>query len=387
MSISSIQAELDAIRADARWRSLTVSTGSGGKFATADGTILNFSSNDYLDLATHPRVMAGAQAAVAEAGCGATASRLMAGHFPLHERLETQLAALTAQPAALLFPTGFQANLGILTALGGTGDVIFSDALNHASIIDGSRLARAQVCVYRHNDPDDLESLLRAHPGARRRIIVSDAIFSMDGDHAPLLALTELARRYDALLVVDEAHAMGVYGDGGGLSRALGVVPDVVVGTLSKAFGSAGGFVATTPLIRDLLINKARSFIYTTGLSPANAGAALAALGVISETPSMGGALRVRARDFAAALRTLGLDAPDRDVPIVPIPLGDNARTMAAAAALREQGLWVTGIRPPTVPAGEARLRLTVTLAHTADDLAEAATRIADVVHALEAAV
>lgn len=387
MSIASIQAELDAIRADARWRSLTLSAGSGGKFAVPGGTVLNFSSNDYLDLAAHPRVIAGAQTAVAEAGCGATASRLMAGHFQIHERLETQLAALTGQPEALLFPTGFQANLGVLTALGGAGDVIFSDALNHASIIDGSRLARAQVAVYRHADVDHLEMQLQAHPSARRRIIVTDAIFSMDGDAAPLAELSALAHRYDALLVVDEAHAIGVYGGGGGLSRALGVVPDVVVGTLSKALGSAGGFVSTSALIRDLLINRARSFIYTTGLSPANAGAALAALAVLAETPSMGDTLRARARDFAAALRHLGLEAPDRDVPIVPIPLGDNARTMAAATALREQGLWVTGIRPPTVPEGEARLRLTVTLAHTADDLAEAAARIAQVLHALEATV
>lgn len=372
----SIQAELDAIRADGRWRSLTLAGGAGGTFTEHGRTVLNFSSNDYLDLATDPRVIAGAQRAAAEYGCGATASRLMAGHLPIHATLEQRLAALTGQPAALLFPTGFQANLGVLTALGGAEDVIFSDALNHASIIDGARLARAQVAVYRHADTVHLAALLEQHASARRKIIVTDAIFSMDGDCAPLTEIAALARAHEAMLIVDEAHAVGVYGAGGGLCRELGIVPDVVVGTLSKALGSAGGFAATSPLVRDLLVNRARAFIYTTGLSPANAGAALAALDVLAEHPALGATLRQRAAAFAKALAAEGLDVPVRDVPIVPIALGGNEATMQAAQALREAGLWVTGIRPPTVPEGEARLRLTVTLAHSDAALADAAKAI-----------
>jgi glycine C-acetyltransferase/8-amino-7-oxononanoate synthase len=268
----------------------------------------------------------------------------------------------------------------VLTSLCGQDDVVFSDALNHASIIDGCRLSRAKVAVYRHGDATHLDELLCASGDARRRVIVSETVFSMDGDCAPVVALAALAKRYDAILVLDEAHALGVLGCGRGACAQHGVKPDVLVGTLGKALGSSGGFAACSVQVRDLLINRARTFIFTTALAPACAGAALAAAKIVEAQPELAHAICARTRIFVEQLRQLGVSVPDVPAAIVPIVLGENAGAVRAAESLREQGLWCTAVRPPTVPEGTARLRLSVTLAHSEADLMRAAETIARVV-------
>ncbi len=354
-------------------RSLRTLPASGGVITWQGRRILNFSSNDYLDLANHPALKAGAVAAIEKYGCGSTASRLMAGHLELHERLEARLAAFTGMESALVFPTGYQTNVGVITALAGPGDAVFSDALNHASIVDGCRLSRAAIHVHRHNDMAQLEELLSSAGSAARRIVVSDSIFSMDGDAAPLRELERLARKFDALLVLDEAHAIGIHGDGAGLARALGVRPDVIVGTLSKALGGEGGFAAGSARFRSLLINGARSFIFSTGLAPACAGSALAAIDTIAEAPGLGTELLRRAAFFRGKLRENGIDTPDDPSPIVPVILCENRAAMACSAALLDEGILVAAVRPPSVPEGTARLRFSLTLAHGMDDLEWAA--------------
>lgn len=363
----SIHAELGAIRAAGRWRA----TRPGDPAAHA-----RFSSNDYLGLARDLRVSSAAAEAAAHWGGGAGASRLMAGQHAIHAALEAALAAFLQQPSALVFPSGYQANVGTLTALAGRGDVVFSDALNHASLIDGARLSRATVQVYPHNDMTALASLLEASGGARRRIIVSESVFSMDGDLAPLQALAALAAQYGAWLVVDEAHAIGVYGEGRGACAAVGVVPDIFLGTLSKALGSQGGFVACTGAVRDLLVNRARTFIFSTGLAPACAAAALAALRVIEAEPSRGAKVLRAAAQLRAALHALGIGAPGESH-IVPVLLGDEALALRVAAACAARGAPVHAIRPPTVPPGTCRLRLSLSVHHSDEELTQLAAIIA----------
>ncbi len=372
-----LEAELAEIDAAGLRRALRLAARAGGRLPRAGGTpILNFSSNDYLDLANDPALAQAAAQAAATQGSGAGASRLMAGHLPAHDGLERQLAAWCGQEAALVFPSGYQANVGVLGALAGRDDVIFSDALNHASIIDGARLSRAAVHVYRHGDTAQLETLL-ARCDARRRIIVTDALFSMDGDVAPLRELRTLADRYDAFLLVDEAHALGVYGEGRGLCAEVGIQPDVTIGTMSKALGSGGGFIASAAPLRELVLNRARSFIYTTGLSPLCAAAAAAALTRIAEQPRLGAALLARAAHLRASLAAAGVPTLPGGSQIIPVPIGDNCAARDAAHALHEMGLWVTAIRPPTVAPGTARLRLSVTLAHTPFDVEHLARALA----------
>ena len=244
---------------------------------SAAGQLLSFSSNDYLGLASHPEVIAAAAETAASEGFGAGAARLVSGDLPSHRALEHELAAFLARPAALLFPTGYQANLGAITALAGPADLIASDAANHASLIDGCRLSKATIAVYAHADPADAARALTRPGPYRRRFLITESLFSMDGDLAPLTDLAGLAEAEDAILVVDEAHALGVLGpNGGGLCAAAGVSPDVLVGTLGKAFGSAGGFVTGSGALRDYLVNRARTFIFTTAPPPALAGAARA---------------------------------------------------------------------------------------------------------------
>jgi 8-amino-7-oxononanoate synthase len=365
---------------DAGLRRKTIAwPGTGGKIRLQDGrTLLNFSSNDYLNLAQDPHVKCRATQAIQRWGCGATASRLMCGTLTLHEELEAALARLLGQEAALVFSSGFGMNLGLVSAVAGRGDVLFSDELNHASLIDGMRLSRALVKRFRHNDTQDLEQLLATTPSPGHRFIVCESVFSMDGDLAPLPALRELASRYQATLLVDEAHAIGIFGGGGGLWRDFRAAPDgtLIMGTLSKALGSLGGFVACGAVARDFLVNRARSFIYATALAPASVAAALGALERIQTDPGMGTRLLHLAREFHQQLKAQGLRVGNFHSQIIPVHIGDNQRTMALAERLRNRGLLVTGIRPPTVPRHTARLRLSVTLAHSADDLARAATEI-----------
>lgn len=368
-----ILAELEAVRAAGRWRAVRPA-----------GEGLCFSSNDYLGLSRHAAVIGAAQAAISAHGAGAGASRLMAGETAAHARLEAALAAFLGMEAALVFPSGYQGNIGLLTALAGRDSVIFSDALNHASLIDGARLSRSAVQVYAHNDLAELESRLTQTVCKGRKIVVTESVFSMDGDCAPVEEIAALAARAGAWLVVDEAHAVGVLGGGRGLCAARGARADVLLGTLSKALGSQGGFVACSSAVRDLLINKARTFIFSTGLAPANAAAAEAALGLIRNTPGMGADLLRKAALFREALRAGGLTVPG-ETQIVPVLLGDEAVTMRAAEACRTRGLTVHGIRPPTVPAGQCRLRLSVSLAHSDAELLDAASKIIEAVREVTA--
>lgn len=347
---------------------------------TREAPLVNCSSNDYLNLAGDPRLAAAAQHAIAEHGCGATASRLMAGHLPIHERLEQALADLVGHDAALVFPSGYQMNVAVVSTLFDDRWTVFSDALNHASLIDGCRLAGARVEVYPHGDLDALRARLEACAGPKA--ILTESVFSMDGDLAPLADLAGLARTHGALLVVDEAHALGIHRGGAGLCAAADVLPDVLLGTLGKAFGSAGGFVAGSALVRDLLINTARGFIFSTGLAPAAAAAALAAVQIVQNDPALGPELLARSRFLRDRLRNAGVDVPLDPSPIVPVVLGDNELTMTAAEALRDRGILVHGIRPPTVPAGTSRLRLSITLAHSFADLERLADAVADAVTA-----
>jgi 8-amino-7-oxononanoate synthase len=329
--------------------------------------VVLLSSNNYLGLATHPALRAAARDAIDRWGCGAGSSRLIAGHTELHATVERRLAAFKGAEAALLFPSGYQANVGTITALVGPGDHVFSDALNHASIIDGCRLSRAGVRVYPHGDLGTLEALLRATPSEGRRLIVTDSVFSMDGDRAPLRALVALAEHYHSFLMVDEAHATGMFGfRGAGLVEALGLEDrvDVQMGTLSKALGGMGAYVAGSRSLIDLLVNRARSFIYTTGLAPACVAAAGAALDVVTAEPERRQALARNAAHLRDGLTAIGFRVPG-DTHILPVVLGDNRRTVAFAAALLAHGVLVQAIRPPTVPPGTARLRLTPMATHT----------------------
>ena len=336
--------------------------------------MLLLSSNNYLGLATHPALRAAATAAIARYGCGTGASRLIAGHLDLHAEVEAKLAAFKGTPAALLFPSGYQANVGAITALVGRGDHVYSDALNHASIIDGCRLSGATIHVYPHRDITVLERLLAPAPQGTRRLIVTDSVFSMDGDRAPLAALVALAEDYHSWLLVDEAHATGVLGPrGAGLAEAEGLTGRIAVhvGTLGKALGGAGAYVAGAAELIALLVNRARSFVYTTGLAPAAVAAAGAALDVVAAEPDRRHALARNAAQLREGLRAHGLDARG-DTHIVPLMVGDNRRALALAEALFARGVLALAIRPPTVPPGTARLRVTPMATHSAAQLERA---------------
>lgn len=379
MSSHPYEQELQSIRDDNRWRTLRQWSGTGGVIVHEGRRYLNFSSNDYLDLSGHNALKDGVRNALERYGCGATASRLMSGDLDLHHELEASIAALTDQESALVFPSGYQANVGVLGALAGPGDTIYSDALNHASIIDGARLSRAAIQVYRHGDGEHLAELLESAPEAGRKIIVTDSVFSMDGDVAPLDVIGELAEEHDAVLVVDEAHALGVFGGGGGVCIECGISPALVTGTFGKAFGAGGAFAAGDTTYRDLLINKARSFIYSTGLTPVNAAAAHAAVGLVERDISLGLELLDRSAEFQDRLTDRGIPIVPSETQIIPVLVGDNQRVMDYADALLAEGLIVTGIRPPTVPEGTARLRFSVTLSHSKEDLRFAAEVVAKV--------
>jgi 8-amino-7-oxononanoate synthase len=348
----------DGLRAEGRWRRPLPFDAQGPEgVLTDDGTkVVAFASNDYLGLSHHPAVVAAAHGALDLWGTGSGASRLVTGSRPCHHELEQALARWKNSERAIVFPTGFAANLGVLSTFGHPGVLICSDELNHASIIDGARLSRADVAVYRHRDVDHLDALLRRAPGPT--LVVTDVVFSMDGDTAPVADIAAVCRRHDALLVLDEAHDV--------LGPDLG--PDLVdttvlrVGTLSKTLGSLGGFVAGPRPFIDFLENRARSYIFTTAPTPADAAAALAALGVL-RSPE-GRALQARLAAHVAAV------APGHPSPIIPVILGSDERAVAASRALRHLGVWVPAIRPPTVAPGTARLRVTVSAAHSDEHIA-----------------
>lgn len=348
---------------------------------TVDGRrLLHLASNNYLGLASDARLRAAAIAAVERWGCGTGASRLITGHTELHAAVERRIAVWKGTEAALLFPSGYQANVGTIATLVGRGDHVYSDALNHASIVDGCRLSRATIHVYPHADVRALERELAATPPGGRRLIVTDSVFSMDGDRAPLPALVAVAEAYHSWLMVDEAHAAGVLGArGAGLAEADGVADRITVhmGTLGKALGSAGAYVAGSRALVELVLNRARSFVYTTGIVPAAVAAAGAALDVVAAEPERRTTLLAHADALRDGLRTLGLDARG-DTQIVPVVVGDNARALAVAAALLERGVLVHAIRPPTVPKGTARLRVAPMATHTPAQIARVLAAFAE---------
>jgi 8-amino-7-oxononanoate synthase len=342
--------------------------------------VLDLASNDYLGLARDPRVTAAAGTAAHEWGAGSTGSRLVTGTTALHAELEAELADFCRAPAALVFSSGYLANLGVLTALGGRDVAIISDAANHASLIDGCRLSGSAVTVVAHRDVAAVDNAL-ARAAAPDRIVVTDAVFSVDGDLAPLAELHAVARARGALLVVDEAHALGVVGpDGRGAVEAAGLAeePDVVrTVVLSKALGAQGGAVVGAPEVVELLVSTARSFIFDTGLAPASAGAALAALRVLRAEPERAAAVRANAAALAALVRELGIDAARPAAAVVPAVVGDPLHAVRAAATCLEAGVRVGCFRPPSVPAGRSCLRLTARATLTEQDLARAAGALA----------
>ncbi len=350
-------------------RVLTYCAGAPDPEVLIDGARhLLLASNNYLGLANDPRVLAGARAALDAYGAGAGASRLVTGSLDLHRRLEERIAALKRTEDALVFPTGFQANVGTIPALVGPGDQVFSDELNHASIIDGCRLARAEVVRYRHADAGALEDALREAPPARRRLVVTDSVFSMDGDLAPLPDIVALAERHGAMTMVDEAHATGVLGPtGAGALEHFGLEgrAAVVMGTLSKALGAQGGYVAGRRDLCDYLRTRARGFVFTTALAPAAAGAALAALDIVRDEPERRARVRALVARLVDGARGLGYTVLPTDSAVVGVLIGEARPALEVAAALRRARVWAPAIRPPSVPVGMARLRLTVMATHT----------------------
>ncbi len=379
----SLQRELEEVEARGLRRAWKrVEEVEGGRVLIEGRWRIHLASNNYLGLSLHPRVIAAARDALERFGTGAGSARLIAGTFAVHEALEEKIAVFKQAEASLLFPTGYMANLGIVSTLVGPGDLILSDHLNHASLIDACRLSRALLRVYPHKDLERLERALKHRAGKFRRVLIlTEGLFSMDGDIAPLPGILELARHHGAWLLIDEAHATGVLGGKGrgslehfGISSAgsSGEAPILQMGTLSKALGSLGGFLAGPRVVIELLKNKARPFIYATALPPASAAAALEALRVVEEEPIWRDRLWQNVRRWIAGLRELGLDLVSEESPIVSVRIGGNQETMKTAQALLEAGIYAPGIRPPTVPAGSARIRTSLTALHTEQDLEEA---------------
>lgn len=373
MPFTGLQNELNARTAQGLLRQRHTLGSPQAPHIVVDGKeYLSFCSNDYLGLANHPRLIAALQEGARRHGVGAGAAHLVSGHSAAHHRLEEELAAFTGKPAALLFSTGYMANLGTVQALAGKGDTVFADKLNHASLNDAMLLSRAEMKRYRHSDMQQLAQLLE-QTRSGRKLIVTDAVFSMDGDLAPLPELLALCERHDAWLLVDDAHGFGVLGEQGrGALSHFGMASKRIIymATLGKAAGVFGAFVAAERVVIDMLVNEARSYVYTTATPPALASAVLEGLQLIRE----GGELRAHLRGLVAQLRGGLAELPWKLMPsgtaIQPLLVGENEATLALSARLRERGIWVAAIRPPTVPQGTARLRITLSAAHGAADVA-----------------
>lgn len=333
-------------------------------------TYLMMASNNYLGLTHHPHVKERALHAIQHYGTGSGGARLTSGSFPLFQELEHCLAESKDCEKALTFTAGFMANLGTISALVHKGDIIFSDELNHASLIDGCRLSGAKVQVYPHKDMQALEPLLAQSKHYGMRFIITDGVFSMDGDIAPLPELLELAERYDALLIVDDAHATGVIGEGRGTAHHFHCESPRIIttGTMSKALGSIGGYVCGSSTVIDYIINHSRPFIFATALSPADIGASIGALEVLAKEPNVYQKLRSNTEYMQKALQSLGISSSD-DTPIFPIIIGSNEDTVEASRLCEQEGIILSAIRPPTVPVNTGRLRLTVTASHTEEEL------------------
>lgn len=337
--------------------------------------VVNFCSNNYLGLANDPRLLQAAHRALDKEGLGSGASRLICGNMASHQELENRLATFKQAEKTLVFSSGYMANVGIISALCDREDIVLSDKLNHASIVDGILLSRAECRRYPHKDMKALEEMLLTSQNYRKRLIVTDSVFSMDGDTAPLKEIVALAQKYGAMVMVDEAHGLGVLGEHGrGLAEELHVEEaiDIHMGTLSKAAGSFGAYVCGSKALIDVLINKARSFIYTTAMPPAVAAASIEAINIIEREPDRRAQLKENAQYLRQGLENLGFDTMGSTTPIIPVLLRDTSIATELAKKLLARGIFVQGIRPPTVPEGTARLRVTVMATHTKEDIAQA---------------
>ena len=367
---------LDEIRDAGLWRELReIESAQSARIKFGGREFINFSSNDYLGLAGHPALSQAAREAIEQFGVGSGASRLICGSLQPHHELESALAKWQGTEAALVFSTGFAAAQGVLTSLLGRGDVVILDKKAHASMIDGAKLSGATLRVFRHNDLENLEKLLQwAADQGGRVLVASESVFSMDGDHAPLAGIVELKERYGAWLMLDEAHAVGLYGPlGQGLAAAggLGERIEIRMGTLGKAVGAAGGFICGSRQLFDLLVNKARSFIFSTAPSPAVSAAARAGVELIqgAEGQSLRGQLWQRVDELRHGVASLGWKTPAEPSAILPLIVGEEAKAVATMDHLREAGFFIPAIRYPTVPRNEARLRVTLTANHTAENI------------------
>ena len=371
--IDDMHKELHELDAQGLRRHLRTVDYLGGMRASVNGkNCVLFCTNNYLGLADHPKVLERSQRALARFGASAQASRLVSGHFPVHLQLEEITANFKGAEACLAFPTGYMANLAAVSALVGEEDVILCDRLNHASLIDASRASKAKFLVYEHLNLEDLKKQLEKTKDYRRRLVVTESLFSMDGDLVPLKKFMDLTHEYDAMVLVDDAHGTGVLGPNGeGITHhfPLKHFPSVVVGTYSKALGSMGGFVCGPKIFIEYLLNKARTFIYTTGLAPAVCGASLGAFEVLHEEPKRVEKLWENAKKIREGLRALGHESPRGAGPIMPVIVGENEEAIKMSEKLLEEGILVVAIRPPTVPKGTARLRLSVSAAHTDENI------------------
>ena len=370
--------ELESLRARHLLRRLRSTEGTEPRTVLNGQTVLLLCSNNYLGLANHPALAEAARSALERYGTSASGSRLVSGSLTLHGQLEKRVAEWMGTEAALVFNSGYQANVGAIPALAREGDLILSDELNHASLIDGCRLSRARTRVFRHADPQHLESLLAENSTASRtgkNIIVTESVFSVDGDLAPLTEIASLARRFDALLIVDEAHAVGVFGPAGAgrvEELQLELAVDIRMGTFSKALGSFGAFVAGRRDLIEYLVNRARSFIYSTALPPATLGASLAAIQAIQREPERRKSLWENVRFLREGLKDQGWSLLSEASQILPVLIGEARETMEVTDELLAHGVFAQGLREPTVPRGTSRLRLTPMATHNREDLTQA---------------
>ena len=360
---------LGAIRDRGTYRRMRVLDGAQAPRMEVDGKdVWLFAGSNYLDLARHPQVVEAASRAAQELGCAAGGSRLISGNLSIHEALEAELADFLGTEAALAFSTGYMANVGVIPALADEGDVVVSDALNHASIVDGCRLSRAAVRVFEHGNPDALQEALEDVAPRHRRVLVAlDGVYSMDGDVAPLERMVPLAKRHGAIVLVDDAHGTGILGASGRGSHELRGVEDgidILMGTLGKSLGSFGAFIAGSAALRDLLVNTARSFIFSCALAPPQVAAAREALRLVQSEPWRRERLQANAERLRWRLAGHGISSEPSTTHIVPVVIGDNPRTMAVCERLLERGFYAQGIRHPSVPEGTARLRITPMATH-----------------------
>ena len=374
--------KLDKIKENGLYRKMRYLETSQGPHIIIDGKdYLLLSSNNYLGLCNDNRLKQAALDAIDKYGVGSGGSRLTTGSYEIHQKLEEEIASFKKTEAALLFNTGYMANVGAISGIADKSWVIFSDRLNHASIVDGCRLSRAAIVVYNHCDAADLARKVQGYAG-KQALIVTDGLFSVDGDIAPLPAIVEIAKKNNILLMVDDAHATGVLGlSGGGTADYFGLCNqiDIQMGTLSKALASEGGFIAGKRSLIDYLINTSRSFIFSTALSPATIAVARKALDIVRTEPQRREALRANSAWFRAELSKAGFDVAENEAPIISIVVGEPELAVDFSSRLMERNIFVSAIRPPTVPAGTSRLRISIMATHTGDDLKQALNRIAEI--------